>query len=402
MRNCIASSLAAALLALPAVAVEERPNLLGFAQGSLPLRVQADAAAKVTLVQALQAIDGAPTVRAVTALVPSDTRVAFVYELAAPTIFERLLVPGVLETPSPTQTFFREVEVLGSSQSPDSGFERLGRVTLAAHTGKGQVTELALQQHAPVRWVMLTLAQGLDARTPKQVLEFSEIVGHGRQEPVALAEHFGGGWKGRGLALALRQSGALVNGCYDRQGRLEGMVTGRVLHATGSDKATGVRSAFVAAVGGDGRMIVLRSTNGAPFAPLDAARDGAGGMPPCDAPRTPSLGCGSVLHGLPFDFDSSRLRPESNTVLDALHSGLAAASGARVRIEGHTSSEGDSAYNLRLSGQRAQAVVEALVQRGIARTQLVAVGAGETRPIAPNDDETGRAINRRVEVHCAP
>ncbi len=69
-------------------------------------------------------------------------------------------------------------------------------------------------------------------------------------------------------------------------------------------------------------------------------------------------------------------------------------------IEGHTSSEGTDEYNQRLSERRAQAVVAELVKRGIPRERPSAAGIGERRPIASNDNESGRAMNRRVEVKC--
>lgn len=244
------------------------------------------------------------------------------------------------------------------------------------------------------------LSNGLDVRGPTVALEFSEIVGQGRQDAVPLSTGFNGRWKGRGLALLLRQQGAVVSGCYDRSGQLEGTVSGRVLQATGTDSATGVRSAFIALAGAGGGLTLLRSSNGSPFALLDGEPQPAHAVADCQAAKTPSLGCGSVVHGIRFDFDSAVVRADSASVLDALHAGLAGDGSPRVRIQGHTSAEGEAAYNQRLSEQRAQAVVEALVQRGIARGRLLAEGVGHTRPIAPNDDESGRTLNRRVEVHC--
>ncbi|HEX7037108.1 MAG TPA: OmpA family protein [Pseudomonadales bacterium] len=67
-------------------------------------------------------------------------------------------------------------------------------------------------------------------------------------------------------------------------------------------------------------------------------------------------------------------------------------------VEGHTDSVGDETYNQQLSERRARAVVEALVNSGIDRDRLTARGYGESRPIASNDTEEGRAQNRRVTV----
>ena len=68
-----------------------------------------------------------------------------------------------------------------------------------------------------------------------------------------------------------------------------------------------------------------------------------------------------------------------------------------VRIEGHTDSRGNDAYNLKLSQGRADSVRTYLVGRGIASDRMEAVGYGENRPIADNRTRAGRALNRRVE-----
>jgi len=70
----------------------------------------------------------------------------------------------------------------------------------------------------------------------------------------------------------------------------------------------------------------------------------------------------------------------------------------KIRVEGHTDSRGDAEANLQLSGQRAQAVREALINLGVAADRVSALGMGEDFPIASNEDEAGRAQNRRVDV----
>ena len=67
----------------------------------------------------------------------------------------------------------------------------------------------------------------------------------------------------------------------------------------------------------------------------------------------------------------------------------------------HTSTEGEVEANLELSQLRAEAVVAALVDQGIDAGELEAVGMGETEPLVDESDETGRALNRRVEVACS-
>jgi outer membrane protein OmpA-like peptidoglycan-associated protein len=143
----------------------------------------------------------------------------------------------------------------------------------------------------------------------------------------------------------------------------------------------------------------VRSTNGAPFRFFEAAAADAAGLG-CPEPAAPVLGCGAIIHGIGFAYDSAEITRESAQVIAKLHAGLRDESAGSVLIEGHTSSEGTDAYNLDLSARRARAVVAALEQLGMPAGRLSAAGLGETRPIADNGDESGRSMNRRVEVHC--
>ena len=70
----------------------------------------------------------------------------------------------------------------------------------------------------------------------------------------------------------------------------------------------------------------------------------------------------------------------------------------KIRVEGHTDSRGEAEANLELSDLRANAVMEALVSLGVAADRITALGMGEDFPIASNEDEDGRAQNRRVDV----
>ncbi len=384
-------------------APDSRVDYLTFAQGALPLEVSGSAAALgTTLDKAIAAIDGNPLGFVLNRkFAPPDAEVIFVYELPAATTFDRFAVPNVLETPSPSQTFTRRVEVLGSATGPSGRFSLLAAADLTTHPAKGQVTELPILNKTAVRWVKVRLLGGIDVRGEKSFFEFSEIIGNGTQDSAPLAQGFSGAWRGRGVQIGMRQEGAAVAGCYDTRGRLDGTVTGKILRATGADAVTGVKSLFVLALTDGGDLRGLRSTNGAPFAPYDAAASGPEALR-CSMPDQPTLGCDAVIHGISFDFDAATLRPESAGLLAQLHQGLAATTEQIVRIEGHTSSEGGERYNQALSERRAQSVVDDLVGRGIERSRLIAVGHGERYPLASNDDEAGRSMNRRVEVHCGP
>jgi outer membrane protein OmpA-like peptidoglycan-associated protein len=105
-----------------------------------------------------------------------------------------------------------------------------------------------------------------------------------------------------------------------------------------------------------------------------------------------------VTHGIHFDVNSDRLRPESAPVLKMVADALTAAAALKLRIEGHTDSTGDAAKNLDLSRRRAEAVKNALVQQfKVAAERLSTDGLGQTKPLADNATPQGREQNRRVE-----
>jgi outer membrane protein OmpA-like peptidoglycan-associated protein len=106
-----------------------------------------------------------------------------------------------------------------------------------------------------------------------------------------------------------------------------------------------------------------------------------------------------VTHGIQFDVNSDRLRPESAPVLKQIADALQQQPALKVRIEGHTDSSGDAAKNLDLSRRRAAAVKDALAKQfGIAADRLTAEGYGSTKPLSGNETPQGRAENRRVEL----
>ena len=70
----------------------------------------------------------------------------------------------------------------------------------------------------------------------------------------------------------------------------------------------------------------------------------------------------------------------------------------KIEIIGHTDNQGSKAYNLDLSHRRANALMNALIRKGISADRLTAKGMGSEAPIATNDTEEGRAQNRRVEI----
>lgn len=101
------------------------------------------------------------------------------------------------------------------------------------------------------------------------------------------------------------------------------------------------------------------------------------------------------LNGVGFEYKSSELTRASKSVLDAAVDKLNNTT-VNFVIEGHTDSVASHAYNLGLSQERAQSVLNYLQAAGVAPERMTAVGYGEARPVASNQTDEGRASNRRV------
>ncbi len=99
-----------------------------------------------------------------------------------------------------------------------------------------------------------------------------------------------------------------------------------------------------------------------------------------------------------FEFNSSVLKTSSYAVLDVIAAGMKNFPDTKFQLDGHSSAEGTEARNLALSIDRANAVKNYLVNNGIKASNLITKGNGEKFPVASNDNEEGRALNRRVEI----
>ena len=99
-----------------------------------------------------------------------------------------------------------------------------------------------------------------------------------------------------------------------------------------------------------------------------------------------------------FDFDSSEIKGAGTDVVAAHAKYLAAHSGTRVRLEGHTDERGSREYNIGLGERRAQAVRRALLLQGATDAQISTVSYGEERPAVSGHDEAAWSKNRRVEI----
>jgi OOP family OmpA-OmpF porin len=105
-----------------------------------------------------------------------------------------------------------------------------------------------------------------------------------------------------------------------------------------------------------------------------------------------------ITEKIQFEVNSAKIKPESNSLLDEIADVVKKSPQLKkVQVEGHSSSEGDAKANTQLSDDRAKSVVAALESRGVKPGLLVGKGFGSSVPIATNDNEAGREINRRVD-----
>jgi len=123
--------------------------------------------------------------------------------------------------------------------------------------------------------------------------------------------------------------------------------------------------------------------------------------PADDFPRketlTVEIGKAMILEGIVFEFNSARIKPDSEPVLTKALNILLENPSIEVEIHGHTDNIGKASYNLNLSQARANSVKQWLVEHGAEAARIGTRGFGFTRPVASNDTDEGRQQNRRIE-----
>ncbi|MDD3342601.1 MAG: OmpA family protein [Sulfurospirillaceae bacterium] len=150
----------------------------------------------------------------------------------------------------------------------------------------------------------------------------------------------------------------------------------------------------------------------APVAPAPVAKaapkdsDGDGVYDDKDkCPNTPkgsvvdADGCTKIIRlHVKFDFDKSTVKPEFMAEIQKVADFMKQNPGYSVVLEGHTDSKGSDAYNMKLSAERAKSVAKALGTLGVSSAKVTTEAYGESKPIATNDTDAGRAENRRVDA----
>ena len=105
-----------------------------------------------------------------------------------------------------------------------------------------------------------------------------------------------------------------------------------------------------------------------------------------------------ATRGIYFETDKAVIKQQSYSMLDEIVDILNQYPDYDIRLSGHTDNVGNDAYNLTLSQNRVDAVMQYLSEKGIRASRMEATGYGKTRPIATNNTAMGRALNRRVEI----
>lgn len=179
-------------------------------------------------------------------------------------------------------------------------------------------------------------------------------------------------------------------------GALAGAVIGQIIG--GDTEATLIGTAIGAAVGGAGGAAVgnMMDKQEAEMRQALAESEAAA------VRREGNLLAISLRGDVTFDTGSAIVRPGLYSEIERIAETLVKYPDTVIQVEGHTDSTGTESYNMDLSAQRAEAVKNLLVQKGVDPSRILSMSLGESKPIASNNSDYGRAQNRRVEIKVAP
>jgi outer membrane protein OmpA-like peptidoglycan-associated protein len=298
----------------------------------------------------------------------------------------------------------KQVEVEISDTA--SGFTPLTTVTLKPAADH---QHFALAKPGTGRFIQLVFKSNNGDPDYTELMEFRAF---GKQlahtpMPTNLSGTYDGGIYGR---FHLQQTGASLAGCYEHDGGLvQGGAESSLMRLTWHQtQGTGP---VVMVLRRDGKSFEGWWANAGENAwhadwDLKKTSDKVGACPNWNPAGASGNQVASALasegrvrlYGINFDVDSDHLRGDAKPAVDQLLAALKANAAWKIAIEGHTDSTGNAAHNLDLSQRRAAAVKAALVTGGINAGRLTTQGFGQTKPVAANDTDLGRAQNRRVEV----
>jgi len=297
----------------------------------------------------------------------------------------------------------KDIVIELSDEGAKQGFVEIARVTLADREDNQRFPVTADKSG---KWLRLTV---LNNHGDSQYTELMEFRAFGRQLTNTAIADVSGTYATNFNDFHLKQEGTSVTGCYEwDQGVLNGGIEGRIMKFTWIE--TGQKGPAVMVFTSDGQKFYgLWWYEGYEDAPGDiwdgekiaeevgGCAHWGGGVQ--ETMTDELLEYGRVrLYGINFDYDSAVIRAESKPTLDKIVAMLQSEVEMQLIIEGHTDSDGSTQHNEVLSQERADSVKSYLVSAGIDAARLFTEGHGESKPVAPNTTETGKAQNRRVEL----
>ncbi len=199
----------------------------------------------------------------------------------------------------------------------------------------------------------------------------------------------------------------LFSGCAMDSKKKEGAVWGSVIGtAAGAGIGYAIGGSKGAAIGAGSGLVVGGLTGAAIGSYMDKQeaelRRSLAAAEAASIRREQDILAVTFKSDMMFDVNSFALKPGAYDEIDRLAQVLNNYPQTYIRVEGHTDSTGSEEHNQQLSERRAQAVKNALIGRNVNPSRINTVGFGMSKPIASNDTEVGRQMNRRVTVVIDP
>lgn len=307
----------------------------------------------------------------------------------------------------------KDITVEISDTSAQQGFQQIAEVSLRDRVDNQR---FAVAAEVAGRWLRLTVKNN-HTTDQDSTIELNEFRAYGTQLTHSPTPDMSGTYDFyfTGL-LHLRQEGSSLTGCYEsRRGLIKGGVEGHIAKFTwyediGDGKEREMGSAVMVlpaderqpAVGvwwetgyqeyNERVLVGPRKSK-----EVSACPHWLGGVEQQMLKDLDAFGRARV-YGINFDVDSDKIKDESRPTLDKIVAILKLKPQWRLTVEGHTDSTASAEHNQGLSERRAAAVKAYLQAAGVAAARLKTAGFGATKPLASNENELGRAQNRRVEL----
>ncbi len=324
-----------------------------------------------------------------------------VIELAEKSVFERVefdtgFIDGI-------KRGAQDIDIELSNDGPSKGFTKILSTSLV---DKKDNQSFSVTVETSGKWLRLTIKNNHGSNDYTELMDFRAF---GKQLTKTQLPDVSGTYKTNFNDFHLRQQGASVTGCYEyKQGLLNGGLENNIMRLTWKQTK------------GQGPAVMIFNSKGDNFFGLwwyegkenergsiwngQKKSQDVGGCPHWAGGvqgqiTKELLETGRVrLYGINFDVDSDIIRDESKPTLDKIVAMLQSEKAMQLIIEGHTDSDGQPQHNQILSEQRAESVKAYLVSAAISSSRLFTKGYGESKPVAPNTNATGKAQNRRVEL----